>query len=121
MLKEREQAIERLKDENARLVTELDRVISLGKDSEQHSKRIEESLRSQIDYYKQKLATQQGITIQPATNTNTIDYEGTNYPLKRDASASRKDFSRDRESAFQTIKHDITLSPKQQQQAPPLL
>ena len=54
MLSEKDKSIQRLKDENARLVTDLDRSITKQKEIQEAAAKTEAELRQQVDFYRQK-------------------------------------------------------------------
>lgn len=59
MLIEKDKSLQRLKDENARLVTDLDRSITKQKEMQEAAAKTEAELRQQVDFYRQKAMQEQ--------------------------------------------------------------
>ncbi len=53
-LREKDQTIARLREQNAKLLTDLDRAIGQVREKEEEAQRREHDLRGQIEYYKGK-------------------------------------------------------------------
>lgn len=59
MLIEKDKSLQRLRDENARLVTDLDRSITKQKEMQEAAAKTEAELRQQVDFYRQKAMQEQ--------------------------------------------------------------